>query len=164
MVVVSQDAQAVGQGPLEQGDGIIDPARGQVGEGEADPREQGAGVVGPQGLIEEVHGVGQGHGGLRVPELHRVPQGEGEGVRGAGVGEQALGVVLPGRHAQLLHQIESLPPPLGAVRDRDGGDVHRLQEPGGLLLDPPPTLGLVLPRLPDRPALKPVDHHLGAVL
>ena len=121
-------------------------------------------MVGAQGLIEEVHGVGQGQGGLRSPELRRVLQGVGEGIRGAGVEEQGLGVVLSGRRAQLLHQIEGLATAAGIVPNRDGGDVHRPQEPGGLLLDPPPTLGLVLPRLPDHTALKPVDHHPGAVL
>ena len=120
-------------------------------------------MVGSQGLVEEVHGVGQGQGGLRSPELRRVPQGVGEGIRGAGAGEQGLGVVLPGRRAQLLHQIEGLPPPLGAVRNRDGGDVHRPQEPGGRLLDPPPALGLGPPFLPDHAALKPVDHHFRVV-
>ena len=121
-------------------------------------------MVGSQGLVEEVHGVGQGHGGLRVPELCRVPQGVGEDIRGAGAGEQGLGVVLPGRRAQLLHQIEGLATAAGIVPNRDGGDVHRPQEPGGLLLDPPPALGLGPPFLPDHAALKPVDHHLGAVL
>ena len=121
-------------------------------------------MVRPQGLIEEVRGAGQGQGGLRVPELRRMPQGVCKGVRGAGVGEQAPGVVLACRRAQLLHEIEGLATTASTVRDRDGGDVHRPQEPGGRLLDPPPTLGLVLPRLPDRPALKPVDHHLGVVL
>ena len=163
-VVGPQDALAIGQGPLVQADGLVDSARGQVGVGEVAPRGQGVGVVGAQGLIEEVHGVGQGQGGLRVPEPRRVPQGVGEGVRGAGVGEQALGVVLPGDCAQLLHQIEGLATATGTVSNRDGGDVHRPQEPGGLLLDPPPARRLGLPRLPDRPALKPVDHHFGAVL
>ena len=44
-------------------------------------------MVGSQGLVEEVHGVGQGQGGLGSPELCRVPQGVGEGVRGAEMGE-----------------------------------------------------------------------------
>ena len=88
----------------------------------------------------------------------------GEGIRGAGVEEQGLGVVLSGRRAQLLHQIEGLATAAGIVPNRDGGDVHRPQEPGGLLLDPPPALGLGPPFLPDHAALKPVDHHLGAVL
>ena len=121
-------------------------------------------MVWSQGLIEEVHGVGQGQGGLRVPKLRRVPQGVCEGVRGAEIREQALGVVLPGDCAQLLHQIEGLATATGAVRDRDGGDVHRPQEPGGRFFDPPPTLGLVPPGLPDHAALKPVDHHPGVVL
>ena len=163
-VVGPQDAFAVGQGLLEQVDGLVEPARGPVGEGEVVARGQGVGVVGSQSLGEEVHGVGQGQGGLRVPELRRMPQGVGEGVRGAGVGEQGLGVVLPGRRAQLLHEIEGLTTTEGTVRDRDGVDVHRPQEPGGRLLDPPPTLGLVPPGLPDHAALEPVDHHLGAVL
>ena len=164
-MVGSQDALAVGQVPLEQGDGLFEPSRGQVGGGEVAPRDQGVGVVRPQGPGEEVHGVGQGQGGLRVPELCCVLQGVGEGVRGAGVEEQGLGVVLSGRRAQLLHQIEGLATTAGTVPNRDGGDVsHRPQERGGLLLDPPPALGLVLPRLPDHAALKPVDHHLGVVL
>ena len=163
-VVGSQDAQAVGQGLLEQVDGLVESARGPVGGGEVVARGQGAGVVGAQGLIEEVHGVGQGQGGLRVSELCRVLQGVCEGVCGAGIREQGLGVVLSGRRPQLLHQIEGLPPPLGAVRDWDGGDVHRPQEPGGRLLDSPPALGLAPPDLPDDPALKFADHHLGVVL
>ena len=163
-VVGSQDALAVGQGPLEQGDGLFEPSRGQVGGGEVAPRGQGVGVVGSQGPGEEVHGVGQGQGGLRVPELCCVLQGVGEGVRGAGAGEQGLGVVLSGRRAQLLHEIEGLATAAGIVPNRDGGDVHRPQERGGLLLDLPPALGLVLPRLPDHAALKPVDHHFRVVL
>ena len=121
-------------------------------------------MVGAQGLIEEVHSVGQGHGGLRTPQLRRVPQGVGEGIRGAGAGEQGLGVVLSGRRAQLLHEIEGLATAAGIVPNWDGVDVHRPQEPGGCLLDPPPALGLGPPFLPDHAALKPVDHHLGAVL
>ena len=72
-MVGSQDTQSVGQGLLEQGDGLLESVRSLVGGGEAAPCGQGVGVGGPQGLIEEVHGVGQGHGGLRVPELRRVP-------------------------------------------------------------------------------------------
>ena len=93
-----------------------------------------------------------------------MPQGVCEGVRGAETEEQALGVVLPGRRAQLLHQIEGLATTEAAVRDRDGGDVHRPQEPGSLLLNPLPARRLVLPRLPDHAALKPVNHHFRAVL
>ena len=163
-VVGPQNTQDLGQVPLVQVDGLFEFARRLIGAGEVVARGQGARVVGSQGLGEEVHGVGQGQGGLWVPEFRRVLQGVGEGGCGAGVGEQALRVVLPGRLAQLLHQIEGLATTTGTVRNRDGGDVHRLQEPGDLLLDPPPALGLVLPRLPDHAALKPVDHHPGAVL
>ena len=164
-VIGSQYTQTVLQNLLVQVDDLLESARGSVGVGEIVARGQGAGVVGPQGLIEEVHGVGQGHGGLRVPELRRMPQGVCEGVRGAGIREQALGVVLPGDCAQLLHQIEGLATTADTVRNRDGDDVsHRPQEPGGRLLDPPPALGLDPPDLPDHPALKPVDHHFGVVL
>ena len=163
-VVGSQDTLTVGQGPLEQVDGLVESARSLVGGGEVVACGQGAGVVGSQGFGEEVHGVGQGQGGLRVSELRRVLQGVGEGVRGAGVGEQGLGVVLPGRRAQLLHEIEGLATAATTVPNRDGVDVHRPQERGGPSLDPPPALGLGPPDLPDHAALKPVDHHFGVVL
>ena len=72
-VVGPQDAQTVGQVLLVQIDGLLESARGPVSVGEVISRGQGGGVVGSQGLVEEVHGVGQGQGGLRVPELRRVP-------------------------------------------------------------------------------------------
>ena len=163
-VVGSQDALAVGQGPLEQEDGLLKSVRSLVGGGEAATCGQGVGVVRSQSFIEKVHGVGQGQGGLRVPELRRVPQGVRKGTRGAGAGEQAPGMVLPGRRPQLLHKIEDLATTAATVPNRDGGDVHRPQEPGGRLLDPPPTRRLGLPRLPNHSALKFADHHFGAIL
>ena len=164
-VIDSQDALTVNQGLLEQVNGLVESARGLIGVGEVVARGQGAGVVGPQGPGEEAHGVGQGQGGLRVPELRRMPQGVCEGVCGAGVGEQVPGVVLPGNCAQLLHEIEGLATTASTIPNRDGDDArHRPQEPGSRLLDPFPALGFVPPGLPDRPALKPVDHHFGAVL
>ena len=162
-VVGSQDALTIGQGLLEQVDGLVESARGLVGVGEVVARGQGVGVVGSQGLIEEVHGVGQGQGGLRTPKPCRVLQGVREGIRGAGVGEQAPGVGLPSRRAQLFHQIEGLAT-AGTVRNRDGGDVHRPQEPGGRLLDPFPVRRFIPSSLPDHATLKPVDHHFGTVL
>ena len=163
-VIGPQDVLVGGQNLLEQEDGLVESARGLVGNGEVAPRGQGAGVVGPQGLIEEVHGVGQGHGGLRTPQLRRMPQGVCEGIRSAGAGEQTLGVVLSGRRAQLLHEIEGLATTATTVRNWDGGGVHRPQKFGGLLLNPPPALGLGPPFLPDHAALKPVNHHFRAVL
>ena len=45
-VVGSQYALTVGQSPFEQGDGLVEPARGLVGVGEIAPEDEGVGVVG----------------------------------------------------------------------------------------------------------------------
>ena len=50
-VVGSQDALAVIQAPLEQGNGLAESARGLVGVGEAVARGEGVGVVRPQDAL-----------------------------------------------------------------------------------------------------------------
>jgi hypothetical protein len=72
-VVGAQHPLPVGQGLLKQPDGLVRPARVQVGDGEVIARPQGLGVVGAQhallvgqGLLEQPDGLVRA---LRKPVL-----------------------------------------------------------------------------------------------
>ena len=63
-MVGAQDAGAVFEGLLEQGDGLLEPARVLVGAGEVAACDEGVGVVGSQdagavfeGLLEQGDGL-----------------------------------------------------------------------------------------------------------
>ena len=73
-MVGSQDASAVFEGLLVQGDGLVEPARCLVGAGEVVACGQGAGVIGAQGVARPCNRISKGKRQMWHPKVGRIPQ------------------------------------------------------------------------------------------
>ena len=117
-MVGAQDAQAVGEGLLVQGDGLVEAAGRFVGVCEVVAGGQGVGVVGAQ----DAQAVGEGLfvQGDGLVEAAGGPVGAGEVVAGG----QGVGVVGAQDFAEVLHGV-------GQGQGRLGGSELRRIPQGG---------------------------------
>ena len=117
-MVGAQDAQAVGEGLLVQGDGLVEAAGGLVGDGEVVAGGQGVGVVGAQDALTVGEGLlVQGNGLVEAA-------GRFVGVCEVVAGGQGVGVVGAQDFAEVLHGVGQGQGSLG------GSELRRIPQGG----------------------------------